>query len=56
MYAQVLEKAGYSVERHLGIGARQVRVPAKAAEPNGDSFSRRRQSPSLPRSRPNIST
>ena len=28
MYAQVLEKAGYSVERHLGIGARQVRVPA----------------------------
>lgn len=28
MYAQVLEKAGYPVERHLGIGARQVRVPA----------------------------
>src|SRR4051812_30281269 len=28
MYAQVLEKAGYKVDRHLGIGARQVRQPA----------------------------
>jgi osmoprotectant transport system substrate-binding protein len=28
MWAQVLEKAGYKVERHLKIGARQVRQPA----------------------------
>ena len=28
MWAQVLEKAGYKVERHLNIGARQVRQPA----------------------------
>jgi osmoprotectant transport system substrate-binding protein len=28
MWAQVLEKAGYKVDRHLNIGARQVREPA----------------------------
>jgi osmoprotectant transport system substrate-binding protein len=28
MWAQVLEKNGYKVERHLNIGARQVREPA----------------------------
>ena len=28
MWAQVLEKAGFKVERHLNIGARQVRQPA----------------------------
>jgi osmoprotectant transport system substrate-binding protein len=28
MWAQVLEKAGYKVERHFKIGARQVRQPA----------------------------
>src|SRR3972149_9142469 len=28
MYAQVLEKAGYTVERNLGLGARAVTSPA----------------------------
>src|SRR3954449_1681932 len=28
MWAQVLEKAGFKVERHFNIGARQVRQPA----------------------------
>src|SRR5512134_1930190 len=28
MYAQVLEKAGYKVERNLGLGARAVTAPA----------------------------